>query len=128
MPVPTNPELYERAKNIVFKIYTSPSAYRSGALVKKYKELGGKYKEDGKEKNLKRWFREKWTDVNPKKTTNSYPVYRPTVRVNKKTPLTVHEVDARDLKRKSELKQKLKTKHLPAFQRRRRSSRSSSRR
>lgn len=128
MPTPSDPDLYERAKRIVFKIYKSPSAYRSGALVKKYKELGGEYREDGKEKNLKRWFREKWTDVNPNKTKNSYPVYRPTVRVNKKTPLTVQEVDTRDLRRKSELKQKLKTKHLPAFQRRRRSSSRSSRR
>ena len=34
------------------EIYTKPFAYKSGAIVKKFKELGGEYIED---KNLKTW-------------------------------------------------------------------------
>jgi len=41
--IPENKELYEFVKSIVNKQYKKPSAYRSGAYVKLYKELGGKY-------------------------------------------------------------------------------------
>ena len=47
--------------------------------------MGGKYGDDGKPKNLKRWYREEWYDVG----NRSYPVYRPKVKVSNKTPLTV---------------------------------------
>jgi hypothetical protein len=84
-----NPEIYERAKKIVYKQYKKPSAYRSGALVAKYKELGGKYGDVSKEKTaLNRWFKEEWKDIGGK----SYPVYRPTKRVTKDTPLTTSEI------------------------------------
>jgi hypothetical protein len=113
---PADPVLYEKAKKIVYAQYDKPSAYRSGALVKKYKELGGKYIEDGKEKPLKRWFKEEWKDVNPNKTATSYPVYRPTKKVSKKTPLTVSEIDKKDLEKKARDKQKIKgTKNLEPF-------------
>jgi len=117
MAIPINKELYEKAKEIVYKQYSKPSAYRSGALVKKYKELGGKYKDDDKkEKPLERWFSEKWMDVNPNKTKTSYPVYRPTKRINKDTPLTVSEIDKKNLEKQSKLKQKIKgEKNLPPF-------------
>lgn len=42
-----DPDIYERAKKIVYAQYKKPSAYRSGALVKKYKQLGGRYKDTG---------------------------------------------------------------------------------
>ena len=77
MPTILNPEIYEKAKEIVFAQYKKHSAYRSGAVVKKYKELGGKYGDDSESKDLKRWFKEKWADIGNK----NYPVYRPTVRV-----------------------------------------------
>jgi hypothetical protein len=113
---PADPTLYEKAKKIVYAQYSKPSAYRSGALIKKYKEMGGTFIEDGKEKPLKRWFAEKWVDVNPNKTTTSYPVYRPTVKVSKKTPLTVSEIDKKDLEKKSREKQKIKgNKNLEPF-------------
>jgi len=112
MAIPIDKKLYEKAKEIVYKQYEKPSAYRSGALVKKYKELGGKYKDDDKEKPLKRWFQEKWSDVGKK----DYPVYRPTKRINKNTPLTVKEIDKKDLEKQIKLKQKIKgSKNLPAF-------------
>ena len=37
-PIPTDKNLYDKIKNELFKIYIKPSAYRSGLLVKKYKE------------------------------------------------------------------------------------------
>ncbi len=63
MPTPLNQQLYEKAKQIANETYKKPSAYKSGFIVKKYKEMGGTYKNDSKPKNLQRWFSEKWSDV-----------------------------------------------------------------
>jgi len=110
---PLNKALYEKAKAIVYKQYKKPSAYRSGALVKKYKELGGRYKDDG-EKNLKRWFQEDWQDVGQKE--GDYPLYRPTKRVSKDTPTTAGELSAKRLAEQDKLKQQIKGRqNLPPF-------------
>jgi hypothetical protein len=128
--VPSNPTLYQRAKNIVYKQYEKPSAYRSGALVKKYKELGGTYhnvpikskrvsKKD--ERPLKRWFEEKWKDVSPKKYANvqHYPLYRPTRRVSSKTPTTRQEISSREISTQYKRKQTIRGEHnLPPFKKR----------
>jgi len=117
MPIPKDKTLYEKVKKMADQVYTKPSAYKSGYIVKKYKELGGEYIDDNQSKDLKAWFKAKWTDINPNKTKTSYPVYRPTVRVNKKTPLTVKEIDPKQLKEQIKLKQKIKgNKNLPPFQ------------
>ena len=114
---PLNPKLYEKVKKEIYEIYTKPSAYRGGAVIKKYKELGGTFEDVPNDKKpLKRWFKEKWEDVNPEKTKNSYPVYRPTVRVTKDTPLTVDEISKKNLETQAKLKQKIKgTANLPPF-------------
>jgi len=112
MPKIDNPELYERVKQYADTVYTKPSAYKSGFIVKKYKELGGTYTDDKNPKKLKEWFQAKWQDVGNK----AYPVYRPTVRVNKSTPLTIHEINPSNLKKQIALKQKIKgKKNLPPF-------------
>jgi hypothetical protein len=112
MPRIDNPRLYETAKKCADAIYKKPSAFRSGYIVKKYKELGGTYSDDGTPKKLKQWFAEKWEDVGGRE----YPVFRPTVRVNKTTPLTVQEISPKDLKAKIALKQKIKgNSNLPKF-------------
>ena len=112
MPTPVNPNLYEQAKAIADKVYKKASAYKSGYIVQKYKEMGGKFKDDGKPKNLARWFKEKWGDVGNK----DYPVYRPTKRINEKTPLTASEIDKKQLKEQIELKQKIRGgKNPPPF-------------
>ena len=111
-------DIYQKAKTIVYDQYKKASAYRSGALVRKYKELGGGYSNEinKNEASLTRWFKEKWRDVNPMKNKTSYPVYRPTVKVTKKTPLTVDEIDKNDLIIKSKQKQKIKgNKNLKPF-------------
>jgi hypothetical protein len=116
MPIPANMELYNTVKEEVYKKYTKPSAYRSGAVIKEYKKRGGEYLDDGKEKKLKRWFKEDWKDVNPDKTDDSYPLYRPTKRITKDSPLTVSEVDPKNLKEQAKLKQKIKgDANLPEF-------------
>lgn len=113
MPVPLNPNLYARARKIADAVYDRPSAYKSGFIVKKYKEMGGKYKEDGQEKKLTRWFKEKWANVGGKL---AYPVYRPTRRVSKKTPLTAEEIKPSNLKKQIKLKQRItSTAKLPPF-------------
>ena len=94
MPIILDKDLYNYVKSEADKIYKKSSAYKSGYIVKRYKELGGRYKNDDKEKKLKRWFSEEWTDIGNKE----YPVFRPTVRVNKNTPLTINEIDKRNLK------------------------------
>ena len=113
MPTPIDKTLYEKVKKEADKIYSKPSAYKSGYIVKKYKELGGRYQEDNKPKNLKRWYAERWISVSGE---NEYPVYRPTKRINKSTPLTADEINPKQLKKQIELKQKIKgTKNLPPF-------------
>ena len=112
MPTPTNPTLYERAKKIADEKYEKPSAYKSGFIVKTYKELGGKYADDGEPMKLKRWFKEEWMDVGGK----DYPTYRPTKRVSKDTPLTYKEIDPTNLREQIDLKQKIKGEsNLPPF-------------
>ena len=113
MAIPNNPELYSQVKQIADKTYSKPSAYKSGFIIKKYKELGGTFKDDGKPKNLKRWFQEKWTDVGNK----TYPVYRPSIRVSTKTPLLPSEIKPQSLVSQINLKQKIKGKsNLPPFE------------
>ena len=110
MPIVDNPKLYEKAKKIADEKYSKPSAYKSGFIVKTYKEMGGTYTDDGKPKNLKRWYKERWTDVGNK----DYPVLRPTVKVSKKTPLLPSEIS--NLTEQIQLKQKIKgKKNLPPF-------------
>jgi len=112
MPIPKNKILYDEVKKKADSIYLKPSAYKSGYIVKEYLKRGGEYINDGKDKNLKRWFREEWKDIGNKE----YPVYRPTKRVNKNTPLTVSEINKKNLKKQIVLKQKIKgSKNLPPF-------------
>jgi hypothetical protein len=113
--IPLNPSLYEKAKKIVYSQYDKPSAYRSGALVKLYKQMGGTYSSSNKkstidDRPLERWFLEKWEDVNPNKTKTSYPVYRPTVKITEKTPKTVNEIPKKKLVSQSKEKQVIKGK------------------
>jgi len=112
MSIPINIKLYNQVKLEADEIYQKPSAYKSGYIVKEYKRRGGLYIDSDSDKKLSQWFLEKWKDVGHKQ----YPVYRPTRRINKTTPLTVNEIDPINLKEKIKLKQKIKgTKNLPPF-------------
>jgi len=105
---PKDKVLYEKAKCIVYEQYTTHSAYRSGALVKKYKEMF--LQKHGKinpyignktpNKGLKRWFREEWKADNGKSGyTNKSSVYRPTIRISQDTPKTFSEISKKELKK-----------------------------
>lgn len=112
MAIPTNKALYKQVKDYADIVYSKPSAYKSGFIVKTYKQLGGTYKDTGDEHKLARWYKERWEEIGNK----SYPVYRPTIRVNKNTPLTIYEIDKNDLKKQIKLKQKIKGEmNLPPF-------------
>lgn len=117
-----NPELYEKAKELVYNQYPKHSAYRSGQLVKKYKEMGGTYSGEKPKDGLTSWFKEDWKDIGSTfgksraKDKKMYPVYRPTKRVNKNTPLTASEIDPVQAKKQIALKQIIKgTSNLPPF-------------
>ena len=88
-------QLYERVKKQADSIYKKPSAYKSGYIVKEYKQQGGRYLGAKPKDGLTRWFEENWTDVGNK----TYPVYRPTKRITKDTPLTVSEIDKKNLQK-----------------------------
>jgi hypothetical protein len=108
--------------------YKKNSAYASGATVKQYKQQFKKkygeetnpYLDDGKTKNLKRWFEEKWIDINPLlgiTNDSAYPVFRPTKRVSSKTPTIFQEIPKDNLQEQYKLKQKYKgERNLPTFE------------
>ena len=119
MPTPTNPKLYQEVKDFIMSRYKKNSAFASGAIVKAYKERGGKYTGDRDTGNLSRWFKEEWVDVNPmlnKKDRDAYPVFRPTIRVNRETPATLQEIPKKRLEEQFKLKQQIQgSKNLPSF-------------
>lgn len=103
--IPTNvldPQLYRTAKAKANEIYGSKtSAYKNMYMVKVYKELGGRYS-GAKTKGLTNWDREKWIRVEDYvKSGKKLPcgeggrvktkACRPTVKVNKSTPITLNE-------------------------------------
>ena len=114
MNTPLNLALYKEVKLMADIIYKKPSAYKSSWIVKTYKKRGGKYSGVKTTEGLTRWHAERWKNVN--NDDLGYPVLRPTVRINKYTPLTVSEIPAARLKQQIALKQKIKDKkNLPPF-------------
>ncbi len=106
MPTPNDKDLYEKIKKEITSKY-KPSAYRSGMIVKKYKEEYFKkhknnnaYSGNRENSNLKRWFDEKWrTDKGEVGYKNKGDIYRPTVRIIDKTPITINELSQTQIKR-----------------------------
>ena len=106
---PKDLKLYQSVKRRVYKVNPVHSAYRSGTVVKRYKEafkrkygeklspyVGKKPKTTG----LPRWFKEDWkSDSGKYRYTSKSSVYRPTVRVTSQTPLTFAELSAKRLRR-----------------------------
>lgn len=99
-PEPKDLLLYNKVKKEISEKYKH-SAYRSGLIVKKYKEeYLKKYKKDDayigekpKLSNLQRWFLEEWRNQRGEigyKYNND--IYRPTIRINKDTPITFNEL------------------------------------
>lgn len=115
MPIILDKPLYELVKQYVNSIYKKNSAFRSLAYQKYYQALGGRYGEDYEERKLSTWLKEKWSDISNLKEPH-YKVYRPTIRINEHTPLTINEIDKKNLKEQIKLKQKYRgSKNLPKF-------------
>jgi hypothetical protein len=123
MPEPINKELYAKAKAAINQKYgTHTSAYRSMAIVKKYKSMGGKYRDDGGSRKTTRWLNEKWVNVNAKKegggyeecgkrgSSGKYPLCRPSVSVSSETPKLVQNIPKTTLSTVNLKKQKLQNK------------------
>jgi len=119
--IPRDKELYEKIKKEITDKY-KPSAYRSGLIVKKYKEeyekkhknknaYEGKKKTD---KGLSRWFDEVWLnqrgEVGYKKKND---VYRPTKKISKDTPTTFQELSKKELEKA--MKEKGKSGRVKRF-------------
>ena len=115
MPEPKNKKLYEEVKNEIYAKHKKHSAYRSGLLVKEYKERGGTYigKKDD-EKGLGLWFRSEWKNQRGE-TGYKYKsdVYRPTKKINDKVPTTFSELSADQIKKAQ--KEKKKTGRVSKF-------------
>lgn len=58
-------DLYRKSKTKADASYEKPSAYKSAFLVKTYKELGGRLKEEKKPSGLTRWARADWKNLTP---------------------------------------------------------------
>ncbi len=113
MTEPKNKQLYSKVKAEADEVFKKPSAYKSGWIVREYKKRGGKYLGSKKKDGLTRWFKEEWDDIGGK----DYPVYRPTKRITKDTPLTASEIDPKQARKQIALKQVIKgDKNLPKFQ------------
>ena len=128
-PKPINTKLYEKVKKEGRKKFTkkgekfkSSIAYSSW-ITRTYKSRGGKYSGNKSESKLNRWYKEKWVDVCklPKKvpcqrasgsSLKNYPYCRPSVRVNKQTPKTIHEISKAELKRRCKQKRGSPTKTM----------------
>jgi hypothetical protein len=110
---PLDIALYARVKKEADEKYKTHGAFKSGWIVRTYKERGGKYSGTKTKGGLSAWFKEKWENVAGK---GQKPVLRPTKRVSKKTPLTVSEISKAEIEKQIKLKQKIKgKKNLPAF-------------
>lgn len=135
MPTPTQPDLYQKVKAEADKKFLAPtSVYKSAWIVAEYKRRGGTYKEDGRKKGLTQWFREKWVDLerpiqgprgrlvgyeacgrDAATTKGTYPVCRPSKRVNASTPRTVAELSGNAIQQAEKAKQQVKHKGRVRF-------------
>jgi hypothetical protein len=50
MPIIDDPKLYKSVKKDADKLYDKSSAYKSGCIVRTYKERGGTYTDNGQDK------------------------------------------------------------------------------
>lgn len=127
MPTPLNKALYERVKSEAKSRFKNwPSAYASGWLVKEYKRRGGRYK-GNKPGGVGRWFKEKWVNAcswprrvpcGRKSMKRAFPYCRPSVRVTKRTPKTVHEMTKSKIRKMCKRKRRDSKKRMPSQSRR----------
>lgn len=128
--IPLDIKLYKHVKKLADKKFQSKTGiYKSSWIVREYKKRGGEYSIEKKSKKLsglKRWFKEKWVDLNrPIKSNNKiigyescgrkslntdddYPLCRPSLRITKETPRTYAELSEKSIKKAKKQKKKVK--------------------
>jgi hypothetical protein len=105
---PLDKKKWAAAKKMADTVYKTHSAYKSGYIVLKYKELGGEFTPTPTPKpntGLSRWFSEKW--VNQHGTTgyqHKNDVYRPSKRITSKTPTTWKELTPSEIAKAKKIK------------------------
>ena len=128
---PKDKKLYNYVKSLANKKFMSKSGvYRSSWIVKEYKKRGGLYKSKKSKSNtgLKRWYKEKWVDLNRpiknskgkiigykscgrksvKSNSKRYPLCRPTKRVSPQTPRTYKQISKKSLSKAKREKERVK--------------------
>lgn len=129
-PQPRDKALYNYVKQLATKKFKSKSGiYRSSWIVREYKKRGGKY--IGKKTSssgLKRWYKEKWIDLNRpirnskgkiigykscgrpkiKGSKAKYPLCRPSKKINRYTPRTYKSISSKSISKAKREKSKIK--------------------
>lgn len=130
MAEPTDKKLYNKIKKLADKKFLSKTGiYKSSWIVREYKKQGGKFKgAKPKMSGLKRWYKEKWVDLNrPKRNSKGkvigyeqcgrtsinkkgvkYPLCRPTYVISSKTPKTYKELSDKSIRKAKISKSKIK--------------------
>lgn len=131
MSEPVDKTLYSKVKLRANKKFSSKTGiYRSSWIVREYKRLGGKYRgkrTSVKSPGLKRWYKEKWVDLNRPiknskgkvvgykscgrssvKNKQRYPLCRPSKRVTSGTPRTYKELSKSSIKRAKREKRRVR--------------------
>ena len=115
MPVPKDKQLYDSIATYIKANY-EPSAYRSGLIVRTYKnEFSQKYgRPDAyygnkdESKGLARWFAEDWKNQRGEVGyTAKGDIYRPSHRINELTPTTWSELTTQEIKAAKKEKAKI---------------------
>lgn len=113
-PEPTNKLLYQKVKKEIFSKYPDNSAYRSGLLVKTYKQRGGQYTGNKSKSSLSRWFKEEWKNQRGGIGYRKHgDVYRPTKKVSRETPKTFKELGKTRIRKA--IREKKKTGRVQKF-------------
>ena len=128
MASPLNKKLYNYVKKLADKKFQSKTGiYKSSWIVREYKKRGGKYRgSKSSQSGLKRWYKEKWVDLNRpiknskgkiigykscgrktvKNSKEKYPLCRPTYKISSKTPRTYKQISKKSILKAKKLKSK----------------------
>ena len=121
MAEPVDKKMYDQIAGIIKSKYPISSAYRSGLIVKKYKEeffkkYGSKSPYTGRKPTggLTRWFKEEWRNQRGEVGySQKGDIYRPTKKITKDTPTTFSELSQKQIKESS--KEKIRTGRVKKF-------------
>ena len=126
---PLDKSLYNYVKKLADKKFLSKTGiYKSSWIVKEYKKRGGKYKGSKQKSGLKRWYKEKWVDLNRpiknskgkivgyrscgrnkvKGSKEKYPLCRPSKKITSKTPRTYKSLSKSSILKAKRRKSKIK--------------------